>query len=88
MVPLGFCDFEMDLCYWESSALSTHTVAWSWTSGVTDSKFGPQVDHTTNSNLGKSLCIDLHRSARISNHGHVLHILYTGDNIKTGSEGL
>ncbi|XP_058250824.1 MAM and LDL-receptor class A domain-containing protein 1 [Hemibagrus wyckioides] len=50
--PHGLCDFEMDLCYWENSALSTHSVDWSWTSGVSASRFAPSVDHTTNSNLG------------------------------------
>lgn len=57
-VSSGLCDFEIDLCYWVSGALSIHSVAWSWTSGASASGFAPQVDHTTNSNLGKRLCID------------------------------
>lgn len=68
--PSGLCDFEMDLCYWVSSALSVRSVDWSWTSGVSASKFAPQVDHTTNSKLGKRLCID---SCRITSN-HILHI--------------
>ncbi|KAI5102156.1 MAM and LDL-receptor class A domain-containing protein 1 [Silurus meridionalis] len=54
----GLCDFEMDLCYWESSALSNHSVAWIWTSGVSASMFAPKVDHTTNSNLGHYMAFD------------------------------
>ncbi|KAI5627922.1 MAM and LDL-receptor class A domain-containing protein 1 [Silurus asotus] len=56
--PHGLCDFEMDLCYWESSALSNHSVAWIWTSGVSASMFAPKVDHTTNSNLGHYMAFD------------------------------
>ncbi|XP_034159304.2 MAM and LDL-receptor class A domain-containing protein 1 isoform X1 [Pangasianodon hypophthalmus] len=60
--PHGLCDFEMDLCYWVNSALSNHSVAWSWTSGVSASLFAPQVDHTTNSNLGHYMAFDTKHS--------------------------
>ncbi|MCJ8749443.1 hypothetical protein PDJAM_G00176260 [Pangasius djambal] len=60
--PHGLCDFEMDLCYWVNSALSIHSVAWSWTSGVSASLFAPQVDHTTNSNLGHYMAFDTKHS--------------------------
>ncbi|XP_053484115.1 MAM and LDL-receptor class A domain-containing protein 2 isoform X3 [Ictalurus furcatus] len=61
--PHGLCDFEMDLCYWVSSALSIHSVDWSWTSGVSASKFAPQVDHTTNSKLGHYMAFDTKHNA-------------------------
>lgn len=61
--PYGLCDFEMDLCYWVSSALSVRSVDWSWTSGVSASKFAPQVDHTTNSKLGHYMAFDTKHNA-------------------------
>ncbi|KAK3567512.1 hypothetical protein QTP86_019940, partial [Hemibagrus guttatus] len=68
--PHGLCDFEMDLCYWENSALSIHSVAWSWTSGVSASRFAPSVDHTTNSNLGHYMAF----SAKESNDEQIAYL--------------
>ncbi|XP_037401783.1 MAM and LDL-receptor class A domain-containing protein 1 isoform X2 [Pygocentrus nattereri] len=56
--PNGLCDFEMDQCGWVSSALSVHSVAWSWTSGTSAFGFAPEVDHTTNSALGHYMAFD------------------------------
>ncbi|KAG9273992.1 MAM and LDL-receptor class A domain-containing protein 2-like [Astyanax mexicanus] len=56
--PNGLCDFEMDECGWVNSALSDHSVPWSWTSGASGSGFSPEVDHTTNSALGHYMAFD------------------------------
>lgn len=49
----GFCDFEMDMCGWLNTRVSVSSIDWSWTSGTSDTLFAPEVDHTTNTAIGK-----------------------------------
>lgn len=52
---LGFCDFEMDLCGWLNRPHNSSSLDWDWTSaGTAGGTFRPEVDHTTNSALGRS----------------------------------
>ena len=55
---LGFCDFEMDLCGWLNRPHHSSGEDWDWTSATASGMFSPDVDHTTNSALGRPLEAD------------------------------
>ncbi|XP_041849179.1 MAM and LDL-receptor class A domain-containing protein 2 [Melanotaenia boesemani] len=50
--PTGFCDFEMDFCFWVNSPPVESGVEWDWLSGESKGQFVPGRDHTTDSALG------------------------------------
>ncbi|XP_066300037.1 MAM and LDL-receptor class A domain-containing protein 1-like [Branchiostoma lanceolatum] len=54
----GYCTFEQDTCGWQNTATGDD-LDWLWNSGGTPSLFsGPDVDHTTNSDLGHYMFVD------------------------------
>ena len=50
-----FCDFEMDFCGWVNNRPVESGIDWDWLSSRSEGSFLPDKDHTTDSNLGKSL---------------------------------
>lgn len=55
----GLCDFEMDFCGWVNDPPPEDGVEWDWLSGESHyeivEEFIPSIDHTTKSELGRSI---------------------------------